>query len=305
MLNKVFLISITRISRINIGKLELNDDQVLHNLSIRLNDNTKSNTSDKANRTLFINDLLKKWCVHLSDLFNEKQREKLRTLSKDEKKKNQCKTCGIYFHRTENCMFKTQFCYNGFRFGHSNQTYTEGVSYISINSIRSLPKANNTRSLSIFDVNTMNPETNDKHFRMNTTFIVDSGAIHHVVSNQTILHHFRQYIYPIEEWLTINDAPVIATFIGYGNILVLIWFGKLKYILRVMNVQLVTNFNENVLSVRKFNLQFHSAFNLNTNNGSIYSRKAKMKIGMIRITNDLYLLNKQTDRFIRSSFRLE
>jgi len=71
----------------------------------------------------------------------------------------------------------------------------------------------------------------------------------------------------------------------------LIKFGNASHILRILNVQLVPNLNENIISVRKFNAQYHTSFNLNTNNGSIYSRKTKVKIGMIRVTNELYKLS--------------
>lgn len=120
---------------------------------VRPNDTTKSNGSDKLNRTLSINDLLKKPRVYLTELYNEKQRERLKTLSKEEKKKNQCKMCNIYFHRAENCMFKTKF-WDCYRFGHSNQKCTEvKISSISINRITAPTEVSNTQSHSLLDAN--------------------------------------------------------------------------------------------------------------------------------------------------------
>jgi hypothetical protein len=259
-------------------------------------DYTRTTQTEKP-RTLAVGELLKKERIHLSELYNEKQRDRLRSMPKDDKRKNQCKKCGTYFHRAENCMFKTPFCYNCYRFGHSHQNCTKGKdSKFFLNNVNFSAPVESSLSKSIFDANTLNSKTIEILFQMYATFIVDSGATHHAVSDQTILFDFFRYTNPIEVRLAINDAPVIAMSTGYGHIVVLMTFGRSKHILKISNVQLVENLNENVLSVRKFNVQFHTSFNLNTNNGSIYSRKARTKIGLIRVTKELYRLSMKICR---------
>lgn len=254
--------------------------------------NSTPTTTTKSYTTLPVTDLLKKPRVYLSDLYNERQREKLSGMSKEEKKKNQCETCNTYFHRSTNCMFKTPLCYNCFKFGHATRKCTAGnfldcsINNMNIDSF----KDENIQSRNILDAKTVHLKTLDKLFQTSTTFMVDSGATHHAVPNETILHEFHRYVQPLEVRLAINDAIVTNTSNGYGNILMLITFGNAKHILKLHNVQLIPNLTENVLSVRKFNAQYHTSFNLNTNNGSIYSRETKTKIGLIRVMNELYRL---------------
>lgn len=112
---------------------------------------------------------------------------------------------------------------------------------------------------------------------------------------QFLMNHFykifkNKYKNPIKIRLAVKSRPTEAASSGYGKMLILIEFGKSKLILKLSNVQCVKGLNENILSVRKINMQFHTSFNLNTNNGSIYSRKARTKIGLIRMSNELYRL---------------
>lgn len=272
------------------------------------NDNYRHNSAKRSkqnetteHKTLPVAELLKKSRVHLSELYNNQQRERFKTMSQEEKRKNQCATCNTYFHRAENCMFKTPFCYNCFRFGHSRQNCKRGNEMNTIkqsinacimtDNVKNAINENDLSKSNIIDAKTMHPMTIENLFQNVIIFIVDSGATHHAVSNESVLFEFRRYDKPIEVRLVVENAPVIATSTGCGTILVLLTFGKSKHVLKIINVQLVKNLTENVLSVRKFNAQFRTTFTLNANNGSICYRETRQKLAMIRVNQDLYRLS--------------
>lgn len=85
-----------------------------------------------------------------------------------------------------------------------------------------------------------------------------------------------------------DSAPTVS--VGQRTLIALISFSTNQHLIRIEKVQLVQDINDYILSVKKFNSQFHTSINLNSNNGSIYSRKMKTKIALIRMKDNLYRL---------------
>ena len=68
----------------------------------------------------------------LEDQYMKGQLEKLKTMTREEKKKETCGKCGLYFHKKEVCKNPGRVCYLCWNFGYEKSVYvnTRKVSQI-------------------------------------------------------------------------------------------------------------------------------------------------------------------------------
>lgn len=159
----------------------------------RLNETYKSTNS----RTLSAEELLKKSRIRLTDLYNEKQIERMRSMSKEEKKKYQCLSHAAHiFTRRKIARIRFPYAnkYNCFRFGHASRTCKEGMNEFinSLNCDNSFKNNKSTKDRSPFDATKLDQDTIKNLFQIDTAFLVDSAATHHAVSDESFLQDFQK-----------------------------------------------------------------------------------------------------------------
>lgn len=92
-----------------------------------------SSTSQPQNETLMNPaELLKLDKVLMEDLYLNEQILKIKMWNKEEKVKNQYRTCGTYFYTTENCQFEQVLCFKCHKFGHCGKDCLSKYSLLMI-----------------------------------------------------------------------------------------------------------------------------------------------------------------------------
>lgn len=157
-----------------------------------------------------------------SSPYTTDQLEKMKKMTVDEKKAARCNKCGLLFHKAANCKNETRFCYFCHKKGHEKKD------------CRKLKT-----KLSKFPLNV-------SKFVLSVVFLVDSGASHHVYS-QNLLFDFQLYTKPIPVVLAKKNNCLFAR--GEGILPVLVKCGKYSHILQLAHVQFVPELTENFLGV--------------------------------------------------------
>ena len=193
------------------------------------------------------------------------QLAKMKKMTPVEKQAARCNKCGLLFHKAADCKNQSRHCYFCHAPGHEKKDCrklkTQNTSKFSLNSC----KVTDTEPI---------------------TFLVDSGASHHCVTDKSVLNDFRTHEKPIPVSLAKNTIYLSA--LGEGSLTILVQYGKFSHILQLVRVQFIPELSEHVLSVRKFNMQFKTSVVLNAANGYMLSRKLRRRLSLIFISDGLY-----------------
>jgi len=200
----------------------------------------------------------------LKDKYTSEQLSRLKTMSKEEKAKARCAKCGEYFHKAAECKNPGRLCFECFQYGHEKKDCTN--------------KKGKFHDL-----------VKNEKFDKNISFLVDSGASHHVVGEKNMLIEYS----PFKEKVEVTTAAKQKTLLsfGEGSLPMLLTFGKKKSVVVLQMVQYIPEITEPILSVRKFNKQFRSSLILNANSGYLFSRYLRRKIALVSIHSNLYYIH--------------
>ena len=235
-------------------------------------ESSSSSTSVNSDTKTFANRSVKpEKATSLKTKYTSEQLEKLSTLSKDEKKKIQCSKCGEYFHSRAECKNPGRMCFNCFKYGHERKDCT-------------FEKKGN-RVLNSFNVNL---------FTRSVTFLIDSAATHHIVSDMNLLFNYSKFNEP----RAVRTAAIETTLFsnGEGTLPILVIFDKTQTVLNLTNVQLVSSCDVFIISAGCLNRQFHTSIILRPASGHLFCPKLKRKIALIEHNSNMYkLLGKVID----------
>lgn len=242
-------------------------------------------------------------------------------MSDEEKRKNKCRKCGVFFHEEKDCTNSGPLCYACGKFGHLRINCTSELKNIDnlydLTRISSLESVNSGSSAihesshvvseketdTIVNRNVENEFKNsevtitihklstnhmvESLFDSEISMLVDSGASHHAVPSQDILSNFVKYVKSKIVKTAVNENGESS---GHGTLTLMLECQHRKFIVKLRHVQVVCKLTDNILSVRAFNRQFGTRVMLNANTGMISSGKLKTKIALIHVRNEVYRL---------------
>jgi hypothetical protein len=205
----------------------------------------------------------------LEDRYTTDQIRKLKTMSREEKTKEQCGKCGLYFHKKSDCPNPGRVCYTCWNFGHE----------------RAKCRYNNKGELDYSYVNSM--------FMLNAftkvvVFLVDSAASHHIVPHQNLLFNFEYYKEPLCVKTAETNAVLYSN--GEGYLPIFVSCGNVQSILVLKNVQCIQEISESILSVASIHAQFHTSLTLNVKTGYIFLKKLRQKVALVDMNKNVYKL---------------
>lgn len=225
--------------------------------------NQDSNKSSSSNQAVVYEEPNKSQPVHMK--YTPEQREKLKTMTEEEKAAVRCTKCGDYFHSASECKNKGRRCFICNIYGHE---------------AKNCPQRSG-KSL----------ELKVKDFIHDLVCLLDSGASHTFVRNQNLLLHFKCHPTPIRV-LTIENRTIITLeSIGEGTLPFMLQFKSKQTVFKLKSVQCVPSARNDVMSVNHFNEQFHTSCILNVKSGFITSRKLKSKLATIQMIDRVYWLS--------------
>jgi hypothetical protein len=201
--------------------------------------------------------------------YSAAQREKIRTMTPQEKKEARCSKCGEYFHVAKDCVNAGRMCFKCNEYGHEAK--------------------NCPRNSSKYDLEL-------SKFTRVTSFFLDSAASHSVVGDKRLLINYRDHQIPVLVKTLQKENLVSLHSVGEGTIPILFQYKNEKTIITLKKVQYVPNTADNVISVNQFNVQFRTTCILNCKSGFLTSRKLKKKIVSIEVRNGIYFVTGKTSR---------
>lgn len=199
----------------------------------------------------------------LSEKYTTKQREQLKNMSAEERKKLQCTKCSDYFHKADECPHPGRLCFNCFFYGHEKTECNEKPRKLNIS---------------------------HENFNHNLCIYVDTCSNSHITGDRNHLLNFESYDNPIN----VNSIGGTVSAVGEGILPILVTHGKNKTILYLSGVQLVPESKDTIISVSKFNVKFKSSLIANPKSGYLLYRKFNRKIASITEVNGMYCMNVKT-----------
>lgn len=205
--------------------------------------------------------------------YSYEQRKELKSMTKEQKEKVRCKKCGEYFHSAKQCVNPGRMCYACNDYGHE---------------ARDCPRKL-TKNLEL------------SMFTRSCVLLIDSAASHNITCDVTTLFDYIEHCTPIPVKTLQGKDLVNFNALGQGSMPVLLRYKNTETILVIKNVQFVPDAENNVVSVNKFNEQFHTSCILNCKSGFITSRKQRKKLTSIEVRSSIYQITvRVTDQNDRS-----